>query len=98
MERISALKAPAGVTLLDDLEETVLATVTQPTRVEDAEAAPAEGEAPAEGAEGEAAEAGDTQDEPAAEAEGSSEANKPRALWPRPSRPNGRARRSTCSS
>jgi len=72
--RLSALKAPAGVTLLDDLEETVLATVTQPTRVEDAEAAaPAEGEAPVEGAEGEAAEAGDTQDEPAAEAEGSSE-------------------------
>jgi large subunit ribosomal protein L25 len=69
--RLSALKAPAGVTLLDDLEETVLATVTQPTRVEEPEAALAEGEEPAEGAEGEE---GDAQGEPAAdEAEGTSE-------------------------
>jgi large subunit ribosomal protein L25 len=69
--RLSALKAPAGVTLLDDLEETVLATVTQPTRVEEPEAALAEGEEPAEGAEGEESEA---QGEPAAdEAEGTSE-------------------------
>jgi large subunit ribosomal protein L25 len=69
--RLSALKAPAGVTLLDDLEETVLATVTQPTRVEEPEAALAEGEEPAEGAEGEE---GEAQGEPAAdEAEGTSE-------------------------
>jgi large subunit ribosomal protein L25 len=47
--RLAALVPPAGVTLLDDLEETVLATVTAPMREE--EAAPAEGEA-AEGAEG----------------------------------------------
>jgi large subunit ribosomal protein L25 len=51
--RLSALAAPAGVTLLDDLEETVLATVTQPTRVEEPEEAVAEGEEGAEGAEGE---------------------------------------------
>jgi large subunit ribosomal protein L25 len=53
--RLSALKVPAGVTLLDDLEETVLATVTAPIREEELEAAPAaegeEGETPA--AEGE---------------------------------------------
>jgi large subunit ribosomal protein L25 len=42
--RLSALRVPAGVTLLDDLEETVLATVTQPTRVEEPEAVLAEGE------------------------------------------------------
>jgi large subunit ribosomal protein L25 len=58
--RLSALKVPDGVTLLDDLEETVLATVTQPTREE--EPVPAEGEA----AEGEAVEG----EEPAAEGEG----------------------------
>lgn len=55
--RLSALVPPAGVALLDDLDETVLATVTQPTRVDEPE--PAEGGA-AEGetAEGEPAEAG----------------------------------------
>ena len=60
--RLSALKVPDGVTLLDDLEETVLATVTQPTREEPEPAAEgaAEGEAPAgEAAEGEAAPEGD---------------------------------------
>ena len=46
--RLSALAVPEGVKLLDDLEETVLATVTQPTRVEEPE--------PVEGEEGEAAE------------------------------------------
>jgi len=44
--RLSSLEPPAGVTLLDNLEETVLATVTQPTRAEEPE--------PAEGAEGDA--------------------------------------------
>jgi large subunit ribosomal protein L25 len=52
--RLSALTVPAGVTLLDDLEETVVATVTQPMREEAPE--PVEGE---EGAEGEAAAEGD---------------------------------------
>ena len=64
--RLSALVVPEGVKLLDDLEGTVLATVTQPTReeepvVEGEEAEAAEGEAP----EGEG--------EPAADAEGSAE-------------------------
>jgi large subunit ribosomal protein L25 len=70
---LSAVTAPPGVTLLDDLEETVVATITPPTlepveeEIETAvelvgeEGAPAEGEeAEAEGgaaAEGEAAEA-----------------------------------------
>ncbi len=64
--RLSSLVVPEGVKLLDDLEGTVLATVTQPTReeepvVEGEEGEAAEGEAP----EGEA--------EPAADAEGSAE-------------------------
>src|SRR3954469_6053610 len=51
--RLSSLTPPAGVTLLDDLEETVLASVAQPTRAEEPVA---EGEEGAEGAaEGEAA-------------------------------------------
>jgi large subunit ribosomal protein L25 len=56
--RLSALQVPAGVTLLDDPEETVLATVTQP-RVEEPE--PVEEAEAAEGAEG-------AEGEPAAEA------------------------------
>jgi large subunit ribosomal protein L25 len=60
--RASALKIPEGVTLLDDPEETVLATVTQPRTEEEPETTAAvegeavegeepaaEGEAPAEG-------------------------------------------------
>jgi large subunit ribosomal protein L25 len=46
--RLASLRVPAGVTLLDD-PETVLATVTQPTRVEEPEAAE-EAEEAAEGA------------------------------------------------
>jgi large subunit ribosomal protein L25 len=71
--RLSALTAPEGVTLLDDLEETVLATVTQPTRVEEPEPTEGvEGEADAEGetAEGETAEgaaAGDSAESGATE-------------------------------
>jgi len=59
--RLSALTAPEGVILLDDPEETVLATVTAPTR--EIEPEPVEGEEAAEAeeaaAEGEPA-AGDT--------------------------------------
>ena len=47
--RLSALTVPEGVTLLDDLEETVLATVTAPTR--EIEPEPVEGEEAAEGEE-----------------------------------------------
>ena len=72
--RLSALSVPEGVKLLDDPEETVLATVTLPTRVEEPEpeveeGEEIEGEAEAEGeAEGEAPEA-----EGEAPAEGESE-------------------------
>ena len=47
--RLSALTVPEGVTLLDDLEETVLATVTAPTR--EIEPEPVEGDEAAEGEE-----------------------------------------------
>lgn len=60
--RIGELALPAGVTLLDD-PETVIATVTMPTRIEEPEAVEgeegAEGEAPEAGAEGAAPEAGE---------------------------------------
>jgi large subunit ribosomal protein L25 len=73
--RLRSLQVPTGVTLLDDLDETVIATVTQPTREEpepvaegelaEAEEA-AEGEAAAEGAaaEGAADEGGGESGEP----------------------------------
>jgi large subunit ribosomal protein L25 len=51
--RLASLTPPEGVTLLDDLEETVIATVTQPMREEEPEAV--EGEEGAEAPEGEAA-------------------------------------------
>jgi large subunit ribosomal protein L25 len=63
--RLSALIPPDGVTLLDDLEETVIATVTQPMREE--EPVPVEGE---EGAEGEAAAEGEEAAEGEAAPEG----------------------------
>ncbi len=68
--RLSALTVPEGVKLLDDLEETVLATVTQPTRVEEPEPEVEEGEEAEAAAEGEEPEA---EAEPTAEAEGESE-------------------------
>jgi large subunit ribosomal protein L25 len=66
--RLSALVPPEGVKLLDDLEGTVLATVTLPTREEEpvAEGEEVEGEVP----EGEEAEAADEAEAPA---EGSAE-------------------------
>lgn len=65
--RLSSLAVPEGVKLLDDLEETVLATVTQPTRVEEPEPEVEEGEEAEAAAEGEEPEA---EAEPAAGAEG----------------------------
>jgi len=56
--RLTELAVPAGVTLLDDPEETVLATVTMPTRVEEPEAEAAEGEEAAAAAEAPEGEAG----------------------------------------
>jgi large subunit ribosomal protein L25 len=54
--RLAELRVPDGITLLDD-PETVLATVTVPTRVEEPEAEAAEGEAAAGEAAAEAGEA-----------------------------------------
>ncbi len=60
--RLTELVVPDGVALLDDLEETVLATVTLPTRVEEPEVEATEGEeeaAPGETREGEAEASGE---------------------------------------
>jgi len=65
--RLAELELPEGITLLDDLETTVLATVTMPTRVEEPEVEAAEGE---EGVEGEAPEGAAEGEEPAAAEEG----------------------------
>ena len=69
--RLSAMPATEGVTLLDDLEQTVLATVTQPRTEEEPETVEgaAEGEEPG-AEEGEAAE---SQGEPEAAADGDAE-------------------------
>jgi large subunit ribosomal protein L25 len=68
--RLSALTPPAGVTLLDDLDETVIATVTQPMREE--EPVPVEGEEGAEGEEAAEGEAADGEGETAAEGDDAS--------------------------
>jgi large subunit ribosomal protein L25 len=68
---VSLLTAPAGVTLLDDPDETVLATVTPPTKepepeeIETETEVVGEGEAPAEGEAGAEGEGGDEAAEPA---------------------------------
>jgi large subunit ribosomal protein L25 len=59
---LSAVSVPAGITLLDDLEETVIATITPPTAEpvdEDIETETALVGEDGEPAEGEAAEGGD---------------------------------------
>lgn len=66
--RVADLRAPEGVTLLDDPDETVLAAVTMPTVVVEPEEVPAEGE------EGEVAE-GEEAPEGGAEAAGESGAD-----------------------
>ena len=72
--RLASLTVPEGVTLLDDLEETVLATVTLPTRVEEPEPELEEGEEGEEAAvEGEAAEGEAPEAEGEAPGEGESE-------------------------
>lgn len=65
--RLAELEVPEGITLLDDIESTVLATVTMPTRVEEPEVEAAEGE---EGEEGEAPEGAAEGEAPAAADEG----------------------------
>ena len=72
---LSQLTPPAGVTLLDDPDETVLATVTPPSREPEPEEIETETELVGEGAEGEAAEAqaeGDTGEEAEQSASGES--------------------------
>ena len=74
--RLSAVTPPEGVTLLDDLEETVIATVTQPMREEEPE--PVEGEEGAEGEEGVAAEGEEAADgETAADGDAASGGDEP---------------------
>ena len=69
---LSEISPPEGVTFLDDPDETVIATVTVPTEIEEPEVEEEtelvgeegeEGEAPAEGEEGEAPAEGATADE-----------------------------------
>ena len=57
--RLSEVRIPDGVTLLDDPESIVLATVTQPRAEEEPETTPAEGEEGAEAAEGDGESAAD---------------------------------------
>ena len=71
--RLSDLHVPEGVTLLDD-PETVLATVTVPTKVEEPEVEVEEGEELEEGEEGEEGEAPEGEAAPEAEGEPAGEA------------------------
>jgi large subunit ribosomal protein L25 len=75
--RLAELSAPEGVTFLDDAEETVIATITAPTRAiedEEAEAAAAEAAEAAEGLEeGEEAPEGAAAEEPSAGEPGTTE-------------------------
>jgi large subunit ribosomal protein L25 len=72
--RLSDLRVPEGVTLLDD-PETVLATLSPPTKIEEPEPEEVEGEEgeAAEGAEaeGEAAEGGESEAEASGEEQNS---------------------------
>ena len=66
--RLAELRVPDTITVLDDLESTVLATVTMPTRVEEPEVEAVEGEEVPEGEE--APEGAAEGEEPAAAEEG----------------------------
>jgi len=68
--RLAELEVPDTITVLDDLEATVLATVTMPTRVEEPEV---EGEEAEEAGEGEEAAAAAEGAEPAAGEEGAAD-------------------------
>lgn len=70
--RLGDIPAPAGVTFVDDPDETVIATVTVPTRVEEPEVEAEEGEEGDE-VEGEAAEGGPEASESEGAATGESE-------------------------
>jgi large subunit ribosomal protein L25 len=71
--QLSELTAPAGVTFLDDPEETVIATVVPPTEVEEPEEIEEEIELVGEEAEAEAAAEGDTGEEAEAKGEAAAE-------------------------
>jgi large subunit ribosomal protein L25 len=70
---LSAVTVPAGITLLDDLEETVIATITPPTLEPVEEDIETETALVGEGEEGEAQAEGDTAEEAADKAESSDE-------------------------
>jgi large subunit ribosomal protein L25 len=70
---LSAITAPAGVTLLDDPEETVVATITPPTAEPVEEEIETETELVGEGEEGEAQAEGDTAEEAEQSAQDSSD-------------------------
>ena len=72
--RLSDVSVPEGVRFVDDPEETVIATVTVPTRVEEPEVEEEEGEEGEEGAVAEGEEAPEAGAEPDAEAAGEPEA------------------------
>jgi ABC-type Fe3+-hydroxamate transport system substrate-binding protein len=65
---LSELDPPEGVVFLDDLEETIIATVVVPTEVEEPEEIEEETELVGDEAEAEAGAEGATGDEAAAEA------------------------------
>jgi large subunit ribosomal protein L25 len=70
---LSAVTAPEGVTFLDDLEETIIATIVVPTEEPDEPELDVETELVGEGAEGEAGADGATGDEAEAAAEAAAE-------------------------
>jgi large subunit ribosomal protein L25 len=70
---LSAITAPSGVTLLDDPEETLVATITPPSAEPVEEEIETETELVGEGEEGEAQAEGDTAEEAAQSAESSSD-------------------------
>jgi large subunit ribosomal protein L25 len=70
---LSEVPAPEGVEFLDDLEETIIATVVVPTEVEEPEEIEEETELVGEEAEAEAAAEGATGEEAAAEGEAAAE-------------------------
>ncbi len=72
---LAAVTAPRGVTLLDDLEETVIATLNPPrVEIEAEEELEEETELVGEGAEGEAAEGGEDEGGEAPSGEGDADA------------------------
>jgi large subunit ribosomal protein L25 len=74
---LSEVRAPSGVTFLDDPEETIIATVVVPTEVEEPEEVEEETELVGEEAEAEAAAEGDTGEEAEQKGEAAAEEAEP---------------------